>query len=127
MGNRKNEPSGKTPVKKKRRQAPSTSVEGRERQLIALTIALAEKQTREGTVSSQVMTHFLKLGSTLASLEQEKLKKENLLLEAKTKAIASQKNSEALFANALEAMSIYKGSAKSMSRKHKDELEDSDD
>jgi len=113
----------KIPITKKR-QAASMTEEGREKQLIALTISLAEKQIRAGTASSQVMTHFLKLGSTMESLEKEKLKKENLLLEAKTEAIKSGKNSELLFANALEAMSIYKGTSKSISKKQNTEVTD---
>jgi hypothetical protein len=34
---------------------------------------LAEKQIREGTASSQVITHFLKLGSTREQLERRKI------------------------------------------------------
>jgi len=96
-------------VKKKGRQAPSTTIEGREQQLIALAISLAEKQIRAGTASSQVMTHFLKLGSTMEDLEKEKLKKENQLLQAKTEALQSAKKVEALISDALKAMQIYSG------------------
>ena len=38
--------------------------EAREKQLIALAIDVAEEQMRNGTASSQVISHFLKLGST---------------------------------------------------------------
>ena len=51
---------------------PAMSEEGRENQLIAMAINLAEKQLREGTASSQVITHFLKLGTQAAKLEKEK-------------------------------------------------------
>ena len=36
---------------------------------------LAEKQLREGTASSQVITHYLKLGSTKERIEKEILEK----------------------------------------------------
>ena len=43
--------------------APAKTPEGRENQLISLAVNLAEKQLQEGTASSQVITHFLKLGT----------------------------------------------------------------
>jgi hypothetical protein len=62
---------------------PATTPEGRENQLIAAAVNLAERQLRDGTAAAQVITHYLKLGSTRESLEQEKLRKENDLLEAR--------------------------------------------
>ena len=73
---------------------PALTPESRENQLVSLAINLAEKQLREGTASSQVITHYLKLGSTQAKLEQEKLKQENELLKAKTETIKSAKEIE---------------------------------
>lgn len=49
--------------------------EAREKQLIALAIDVAEEQMRNGTASSQVISHFLKLGSTRAQIEKELLMK----------------------------------------------------
>jgi hypothetical protein len=95
--------------KQKKRRAPGATRESREGQLVNLTIALAEKQLREGTASSQVMTHFLKIGSTTNQLEQQKLKGENELLQAKVEALKSQKRVEVLYANALNAMRTYSG------------------
>lgn len=95
--------------KKKRRQAPATTPEARENQLIALAVDLAEKQLAAGTASSQVITHYLKLGSTKETLEKDKLIKENELLKAKTDAIKSAKNVEQLYAQALDAMRKYSG------------------
>ena len=43
------------------RLKPATTPEGRENEMVSLAIDLAEKQIREGTASSQVITHFLKL------------------------------------------------------------------
>ena len=63
----------KSPVKRGR---PALTPEARENQLISLAIDLAEQQLRDGTASSQVITHYLKLGSTKEKLEREKLKNE---------------------------------------------------
>lgn len=86
---------------------PATTPEGRENQMIQLAITLAEKQLMEGTASSQVITHFLKLGSTKEALEKEKLIKENALLRAKTEQIESQQDLKGLFKDAIRAMSDY--------------------
>lgn len=99
----------KAVVKRKRRQAPGNSLEARENKLIGLSIDLAAKQLREGTASAQVITHFLKLGSSMVELEKEKLRKENELLRAKSDALASAKNVEKLYTDALEAMRAYSG------------------
>src|SRR3990170_5447172 len=93
----------------KRRQAPGKTIESRENQMISLSVDLAAKQLKAGTASSQVITHFLKLGSTQSLLEKAKLDKENKLLEAKTEALQSQKRVEELYANALNAMRSYSG------------------
>jgi hypothetical protein len=98
--------SAKTPGRKRR---PATTPEGRENQLISLAADLAEKQLIQGTASSQVITHFLKLGSTREKLEQERLQQENLLMSAKIEQIASGKRIEDLYENALKAMRGYSG------------------
>lgn len=89
--------------------APAKTVEGREAQVIAEAMDMAEEQIRNRTASSQVLTHFLKLGSTVARLELEKLKHENELLAAKTENLKSMKDQEKLYKKALIAMSEYKG------------------
>ena len=86
---------------------PALDPEARENQLIALAINLAEKQLIEGTASSQVITHYLKLGSTKERIEKEILEKQKDLITAKTEAIHSAKRVEELYANALEAMRTY--------------------
>lgn len=88
---------------------PATSEEGRESQLVSLAIDLAERQLSEGTASSQVMTHYLKLGSTREKLEQERLRNENDLLRAKVDDLAGAKKVEELYAAALSAMRTYAG------------------
>lgn len=93
----------------KRRSRRATTPEARERQMVALAVDLAERQLQEGTASSQVISHYLKLGSTREMLEQERLRKENDLLEAKKQQLASMKRSEELFEQALHAMRAYSG------------------
>jgi hypothetical protein len=82
-------------------------LEARENELISQAIDLAEKQIREGTASSQVVTHFLKLGSTREVLEQERLHHENELTRVKIEAIESQERIEVLYREALDAMRSY--------------------
>lgn len=95
--------------KAKKPLRPAINQEVRENQLIALAIDLAEEQLRNGTASSQVITHYLKLGSSKERLEREKLEEENKLLRAKTDAIQSAKHSEELYADAIKAFRQYNG------------------
>lgn len=88
---------------------PAITPEAREGQMISLAVDLAEQQLRDGTASSQVITHYLKLGSTKERLEKEKLIEENKLLKAKTEAIESSKNMTKLYEEAIAAMRRYSG------------------
>lgn len=92
-----------------KRIRPALSPEARENQLISLAVDLAEKQLQEGTASSQVITHYLKLGSMRERLERERLEEENKLLKAKTEQIKSAEKVEELYSKALRAMSRYSG------------------
>ena len=91
------------------RRPPATTPEARENQLINLAIDLAERQLQQGTASSQMISHYLKLGSTREKLEQERLARENELLKAKVEALASAKRMEELYESALDAMRSYAG------------------
>lgn len=91
-----------------KRRAASTP-EGREQQLIALAVDLAEKQLIEGTASSQVISHFLKLGSIRAQIEKELLEKQRDLAAAKAESIKSGARMEELYLNAVNAMKSYSG------------------
>lgn len=77
--------------------------------MVFLANKLAEKQLREGTASTAVITHYLKLGSERERLEREKLEKENELLRAKTENIESAKQIKELYAEAINAMKTYNG------------------
>jgi hypothetical protein len=94
---------------KRRHRRPATTEENRESQLVSLAIDLAERQLLEGTASSQVMTHYLKLGSTREKLEQERLRQENELLKSKIDMLSSAKRVEELYSAALDAMRSYSG------------------
>lgn len=93
----------------KYRRPAATTLEARENQLIAAAVTLAEKQIQEGTASAQVITHYLKMGTTRERLEQEKLRRENELLKSRADAIASGKKVEALFTEAINAFKSYSG------------------
>lgn len=90
-------------------QKPAQSLEARENQMIALAVDLAEKQLMEGTASSQVITHYLKLATTRERIEKEILEKQKQLLEAKTESLQSAKRIEGLYADAIAAMRSYQG------------------
>lgn len=98
---------GNTPQKPRR--PPGTTPEARESQLIAAAVDLAEQQILNGTASSQVISHYLKLGSSRERLEQERLRNENDLLAAKAEMLASQKRVEELYEGAIAAMRVYSG------------------
>ena len=93
-----------------RKGRPALTPEARENQMIALAVDLAEQQLLDGTATSQVITHYLKLGSTKERLEKEKLERENELLRARTESLQSMKHIEELYTNALKAMRKYSGS-----------------
>ena len=98
---------------------PALTPEARENQLIYLATELAERQLRDGTASSQVITHYLKLGSTKERLEKEILAENKKLLVAKTESLQSAKRIEELYANAIAAMRKYSGNG--------DEYDESED
>lgn len=99
----------RSPESKSRHGRPATTPEGRENELVSAAIDLAETQIRDGTASSQVITHFLKLGSTRERLEQQRLEHENELTRVRIEAIESQKRVEELYMEALQAMRSYSG------------------
>ena len=88
---------------------PALTPESRENQLISLAVDLAERQLQEGTASSQVITHYLKLGSTKERIEKEILEKQKELISAKTDALKSAKRIEELYTSAIKAMRSYGG------------------
>lgn len=92
-----------------RKVRPALTPEAEENQMISLAVDLAKRQLIEGTASSQVITHYLKLATVKEKLNNEKLQEENKLLRAKTEAIQSQQHVEELYAEAIKAMKRYGG------------------
>lgn len=92
-----------------RKTRPALTPESREQQLISKAVDLAERQIDEGTASSQIIVHFLKLGTEKAKLEREKLKQENLLTQAKIESLQSAARVEELYSEAINAMRRYSG------------------
>lgn len=93
------------------RRPPAKTPEQREHQLIAKAVDLAEKQLEDGTASAQVITHYLKLGSSRERLEQERLAMEVQFMEAKKETMASQARTEELMKDALNAFRSYSGAS----------------
>lgn len=83
--------------------------EARENQLIALATDLLEKRLLDGSASSQEVTTILKLGTTRARLENERLAKEVELVQAKTEAYKSGVRMDELYEKAMAAFKRYSG------------------
>lgn len=77
--------------------------------MISLAFDAAEKQIREGTASSQLLTHFVKLGSMREDVEKQRLEAEVKLLHKKIETMESSVRVEALMDEALKAFRGYSG------------------
>lgn len=102
-------PSRKEASSGRPRRPPATTPEARENQLIALATDLAERQLEEGTASSAVISHYIKLASSRERREQRKLDLEANLMQAKIDAIESGQRVEELYKGAINAMRAYQG------------------
>lgn len=88
---------------------PELDPEAREQQMINLAVRQAERQLREGTAPAQVVTHYLKLATVREKKELEILEQQAKLIKAKTEALEAQKETERLYAEAIEAIKYYNG------------------
>lgn len=88
---------------------PASSIEAKEGQLISLAMGLVEERLRNGTASPSETVHFLKLGSTKAILEKEKLEEENKMLRAKTENLQAEKEYAIEYKEVLKAIRVYNG------------------
>lgn len=88
---------------------PALTPEARENQMISLAVDLAEQQLRDGTASSQVITHFLKLATQRERIEREIMEKQKELITAKTENLKAAKRIEELYTEAIKAMRNYGG------------------
>lgn len=92
-----------------KKRPPARTIEGRENQLINLAVEETERRLRNGTASSQILTVLLKLATTKAQLELEKLRSDISLQKAKEQEIEDKASNSDLYAQALEAFRSYRG------------------
>lgn len=92
-----------------KRGKPAMSEEARENQLISLAVDRAEKMLRDGTATSQIITHYLKLASSRERIEQEILKEKKKLITAQTDNLQSQQRTEEFYQEVLDAIKSYNG------------------
>ena len=78
--------------------------------MIALAVDTAEDLMRTGNAPAQIVTHYLKLGSSRERLEKQRIAMEVELMEAKKEQMASMAKQEELFEKAIRAMKTYSGS-----------------
>lgn len=86
---------------------PPINDEVLENKLVALAFKQAQAQMEDGTASSQIVTHFLRLGSIKSKIELEKLELENRLLEEKIQAEQSGQKLNEMFGEVLAALKSY--------------------
>ena len=91
------------------RRSRARTPEAREQEIAAQAYDLAEQQIKNGTASSQVVTHFLKVGSMRERLEQQSIEHDIELKRVKAEQLEGQKRVEELYVSALEAMRSYSG------------------
>lgn len=103
---------------------PALTPEAREKQLISLAIDLVEQRLLDGTATSQETTHFLKLASRKAKLEEERFALENKLIQAKTKALEDQADMKVLYEEAIAAMRRYSGQSRSFDDEESDDYDE---
>lgn len=92
-----------------KKSRPAKTPDARENQLINLAMDEAERRIRDGTATSQLLSIFLKLGSSRERLEQEKLRRENELTNEKIETLRSAQRIEQLYKDAMSALSVYRG------------------
>lgn len=92
-----------------RRRSPAKTPEERESVLIAKSLTLIERQIDDGSASSQVLSHFAKLGSSRERLEQERLRNENEVLRKKVETMEAAVDVKNLMTEALGAFRGYSG------------------
>lgn len=121
MNRRKSEP-----IQGASQRSPARTPEDRENQIASLAFDLVEQRLREGKASSQETIWALKLGSTREAIEKEKIRNENALLATKKEIMESQKQVEALYEQALDAMRAYSGQTPISQEPEYEDFEDSD-
>ena len=103
----KGKTTGVEPRKRSRRRA--MTAEERENQLISLALDRVEERMLNGTASGQEYVQFIRMASSKARAENEKLKLELDLVRAKTENLRQQQRTDEMFANAIAAFKRYSG------------------
>jgi len=109
-----------SPESKKRKTAPASTPEGRQAQIVAAAVDLAEQRILEGTASNQLLLHYIKIADPMRKIEEEILEKQKELIVAKTESLASQKKMEELYAEAIKAMTRYSGAPQQLEEEYED-------
>lgn len=84
--------------------------QARENQMIDLAVTVAEDMMMSGNAPAQIVTHYLKLGSSREVLEQERIRMQVALDQEKIERMKSEARVEELYTGAIEAMRRYQGS-----------------
>lgn len=92
---------------------PSLDPVEREKQIMAAAVDLAEKKIRDGTASSQIICHYLELASPINRLKEERMVKENQLIDAKIEMTKQMASGDELTRAAIEAFRKYSGNGDS--------------
>ena len=88
---------------------PPRTEEEEEKRAGSYAMDLAIKQLREGTASSQIIVHFLRINSQKEQAELRKIQKEIELLEAKKKSIEAGEEQDKKYEEVVKAISSYAG------------------
>lgn len=94
---------------KNKKRNPTRNPRTKENQMISLAFDLAEKKLKDGSASSQLITHFLKLATIREEMEMKRIEADLALANAKIKHMEAQETSAELYENALKAFASYSG------------------
>ena len=92
-----------------RKRPPARTPEDREKQIIASAIDLVEKQIAEGTVSSQVLTHYIRMSRSRNRLEEQNLRLETERIRVQNDDILRAREREEDYDKVLIALRRYQG------------------
>lgn len=97
--------SNQTRRPRRRAQTP----EERENALIALAMDRVEERMQNRTATAQEYIQFIRMASTKARAEAEKVRLELELVQAKTENLRMQQKNDEMFSNAIKAFKRYSG------------------
>lgn len=92
-----------------KRGRPPLSPDAEENEMIALATDAARKKLEDGTAPSQIIVHYLRLGTSLARLEKKRLEADIELQKSKRKMIDNTETGNEMYEKALRAFRVYNG------------------